>query len=416
MPKVGGKRRKTRTQADGAPKGAVVASEVGTIKEDSTTVVPKTIVARGSKVIPLISELVRDLRKVMAPNTTTNLREKNFNRMKDYISVAGLLGISHLLVVSQTKSNIVLRIGKMENGPTLHFHVEKYCLARHIRASQKKPHDSSSAYLTSPLVVLNNFGKTEDSHVKLMSVTLQHMFPSINVKTIRLNECRRVVLFHYMKDTGLVEMRHYYIRAAPVGISRSVKKILQASIPDLGKLQDISEFIEGQGLGAASDSEAEDESSRVILPEKFIGRGNAQSQQSSIKLSEVGPRMTLDLFKVERGLCEGDILYHKYESKSAEEAAQTKRKVEKGKMLKQERRAVQEANVKRKRAEEEEKLQAKKQKKMERIEGAGGKADTGEDADADAEDESEEEFDEDDLDDDDDAEDVEGNDYDEGDD
>jgi hypothetical protein len=32
-------------------------------------------------------------------------------------------------------------------------------------------------------------------------------------------------------------MRHYAIRAQPVGISRSVKKILQARIPDLGQLE-----------------------------------------------------------------------------------------------------------------------------------------------------------------------------------
>jgi ribosome biogenesis protein SSF1/2 len=327
MPKVGGKRKKTRTQQAAAPKGAVVASEVGHIKEDSTVVIPKSIVARGNKVIPLVSELILDFRKLMSPNTASNLREKSFNRMKDYCQVAGLLGVSHIIVFSQTENNIVLRIGRYENGPTLHFHVHKYCLCRHVRASQKRPHDSATAYLTSPLVVLNNFGKTEDSHVKLISVTLQHMFPSINIKTIRLNECRRIVLFNYMKDSGLIEMRHYHIRAQPVGLSKSVKKVLQANIPDLGKLEDISEFIQGQGLGAASDSEAEDESSRVILPDNFIGKGNIKSQQSSIKLSEIGPRLTLELFKVERGLCEGDVLYHKHENKTPEDAARIKQKV-----------------------------------------------------------------------------------------
>lgn len=323
MPRVGGRRKKTRTQGVAAPAGAV---SQGAVKEESPAV-PRSIVARGTKVIPLVSELVQDLRKLMSPYTATNLRERSFNRMKDYAQVAGVLGITHLLIISQTENNIVLRIGKHENGPTLHFHIQKYCLARHVRAAQKRPHNSTSAYLTSPLVVLNNFGKTEDSHVKLMAVTLQHMFPSINIKTIRLNECRRVVLFNYMKESGLVEMRHYHIRAQPMGISRSVKKVLQAKLPDLGDLQDISQFIEGQGLGAASDSEAEDETSRVVLPEKFIGHGNAKSQQSSIKLSEAGPRLTLELFKVERGLNEGDVLYHKYIRKTPEEAARTKQRV-----------------------------------------------------------------------------------------
>jgi len=52
------------------------------------------------------------------------------------------------------------------------------------------------------------------------------MFPTINIKTVHLHDCRRVVLFHLNKD-GVVEMRHYAIRANPVGVSRPVKRIIQ---------------------------------------------------------------------------------------------------------------------------------------------------------------------------------------------
>ena len=38
--------------------------------------VPKSIVAKASKVAPQVSELVRDLRKIMNPYTASNLREK----------------------------------------------------------------------------------------------------------------------------------------------------------------------------------------------------------------------------------------------------------------------------------------------------------------------------------------------------
>lgn len=90
---------------------------------------------------------------------------------------------------------------------------------------------------TAPLVVLNNFGSSEESHVKLMRATFQNMFPAINIKTVKLNDCRRVVLFHYIKEEGVVDMRHYAIKAAPVGISKSVKRILEAKIPDLSRLE-----------------------------------------------------------------------------------------------------------------------------------------------------------------------------------
>lgn len=75
-------------------------------------------------------------------------------------------------------------------------------------------------------VVLNNFGGTEaPSHVKLMKVTLQNMFPSINVATVKLQECRRVVMFNLDKSNNNVEMRHYAIRATPTGITKAIKKV-----------------------------------------------------------------------------------------------------------------------------------------------------------------------------------------------
>jgi ribosome biogenesis protein SSF1/2 len=104
------------------------------------------------------------------------------------------------------------------------------------------------------------------------------MFPTINVQTVKLSECRRVVLYHYNKEEDVVEQRHYAIRASPVGLSRPIKRLVQSKIPDLHDLQDISELVEG-GAGAASDSEAEDETSHVVLPEKYIGKGNAPSQK-----------------------------------------------------------------------------------------------------------------------------------------
>ena len=69
-------------------------------------------------------------------------------------------------------------------------------------------------------------------------------------------------------------------------------------------------------------------SEQVTLPERYIGKGNAQSQQSSMKLTELGPRITLDMFKIEQGVAEGDVLYHKFIHKTPEEAAETKARVQ----------------------------------------------------------------------------------------
>ena len=52
----------------------------------------------------------------MGPYTATNLKEKRSNRMKDYTSVASSLGVSHLLGLSQTASNTVMRIAKINRA------------------------------------------------------------------------------------------------------------------------------------------------------------------------------------------------------------------------------------------------------------------------------------------------------------
>lgn len=251
------------------------------------------------------------------------------------------------------------------------------------------------------MLVLNNFNQSDDQHVKLMKVTFQHMFRTINVNTVKLGDCRRVVLYHYLPETGQVEMRHYAIRASPVGISRNVKKIIQSKIPDLSNLEDISEFVEGNagGFGSVSDSEAEEEGSRVTLPERYVGRGNAKAQLSAMKLVELGPRLTMELFKVEQGVNEGDILYHKFVHKTPEEAAAIKARIERERALKEQRRRVQEENVKRKRDAKEEKKKLREERKKRRLEGGDserrGDDDDDEEEDDDDEEEEEEEEEED---------------------
>ena len=353
---------KTRTHKGSEPEGATVL-EGGVQTALANDMVPRSIVARSGKVMTQVSELIRDMRKLMGPHTTAKLQEKRGNKMKDYSAVASQLGVSHLLLLSQTNTNVVFRVARAPNGPTLHFHVTEYTLASQIRANQKRPHENANNYLTPPLVVLNNFGAATEQHVKLMKVSFQHMFPSINGKTVKLADCRRVVLFHLRKEDGQVEMRHFALTASPVGINRNLKKIINGKLPNLSNLTDVSEILTGgSSLYPASDSEGEDETSHVQLAQNIAGKGNANSQKSALKLVELGPRMTLKLFKVEKGVCEGEVLYHGLVTKTAEEAKHTKNRRENEASQKAERRAVQEGNVSRKRAAEEEKKQNKKRR------------------------------------------------------
>lgn len=93
-----------------------------------------------------------------------------------------------------------------------------------------------------------------------------------------------------------IDFRHYAIKVVPVGLSRGIKKIVQAKVPNLSKCQDISEFLTKPTM---SESEAEDdENSHVTLSQKLSSRGNQADSKSAIRLSELGPRITLQVKKL----------------------------------------------------------------------------------------------------------------------
>uniref|UniRef100_M4BIJ1 Brix domain-containing protein n=1 Tax=Hyaloperonospora arabidopsidis (strain Emoy2) TaxID=559515 RepID=M4BIJ1_HYAAE len=315
------------------------------------------------KVPSVVSSLVQDMRRVMAPYTADKLREKRKNTLKDFVHVGAPLGITHFIFFTNTDAGTNLKIARIPRGPTLSFKVTKYSLMSQMHLVVRRPVDASQALKSKPLVVLNNFTAPDD-HMKLMNVTFQNMFPAIDVQTVALAECRRVVLFNYEKETDTVEFRQYVIRAAPLGLSKSVKTIVKAKVPNLNKLEDISEYVlgNGAGIGSASDSEVDDEASHVTLPDSFRGRGNRKAEKSAVRLTEIGPRLTLALTKVERGICEGDVLYHAYKTKTPEEAAKAKAKHEAAVALKHQRREEQESNV----AKKQEVKDAKKQRKADR--------------------------------------------------
>lgn len=44
--------------------------------------------------------------------------------------------------------------------------------------------------------------------------------------------------------TQLIDMRHYAVVVAPVGLNRSVKKVIMGKVPNLSKCEDIADFVE----------------------------------------------------------------------------------------------------------------------------------------------------------------------------
>lgn len=90
---------------------------------------------------------------MMEPGTASRLKERRANRLRDYLTMAGPLGVSHLMLFSRSESgNTNMRLAITPRGPTLHFNVEKYSLCKDIRKALKHPKGGGKEYLTAPLV------------------------------------------------------------------------------------------------------------------------------------------------------------------------------------------------------------------------------------------------------------------------
>ncbi|TPX35456.1 hypothetical protein SmJEL517_g02072 [Synchytrium microbalum] len=361
-----------------------------TVPGDLQPKLPKSFVIRSGAVGRSVCHLVKDVRRIMEPNTAIKLRERRGNKLKDFANMAGPLGVSHIMIFSRTESHLNMRLARFPRGPTLSFHVNEYSLMRDIAATHSKPKSPGTEFSTPPLVVLNNFG-SDERHVKLVSTMFQHMFPPINVQTMKLADARRVVLFNRDPETGSIDLRHFIVTVRVTGVSKTIKTLLQANIPDLKNYDDISDYILRGGAG--SDSEAEDApDSTMSLPQNYVGRNNRKSEQRAIRLVEIGPRLNLSLVKIQADLCAGEVLYHSEVKKTPEEAkAIAKRKAQQA-ASKADRKRQQESNVAKKKDQKKALVTLQRERQREKFGAKSKNSDDEGDEDEDDDDDDEEDI------------------------
>ncbi|KAL5604035.1 hypothetical protein BROUX41_002031 [Berkeleyomyces rouxiae] len=370
--------------------------------DGATIKAPKNMVIRigASEVGSSISQLVTDVRRVMEPNTATRLKERRANRLRDYLTMCGPLGVTHLMLFSRSDAgNTNMRVCVTPRGPTLNFRVERYSLAKDVQKSQRHPLGGGSEYSAPPLLVMNNFSTAKDheqkipKHLESLTTTVfQSLFPPINPQTTPLKTIRRVLLLNREAseeddDAFTLNFRHYAIVTKTAGLSRPLRRLRRAEkilssknrkggLPNLGKLNDISDFMIGgdNGEGYVSDytsgSEVETDAEVEILdnaPRKVSLRARraaaeaaagddededaaeaGQVEKRAVKLVELGPRLRLRLTKVEEGVCGGRVLWHEYIEKSKEETDALEDKWEKKRAAKEERKKAQRENMEKK--------------------------------------------------------------------
>ncbi|BGP21124.1 hypothetical protein JCM10213_008963 [Rhodosporidiobolus nylandii] len=291
MPKKGSKRKKTRTHVKPAANAAPGATGANSGSGASKT--PKSFVVKSGVVGGSVAQLTKDVRRVLEPNTATRLRERKANRLRDYVSMSGPLGVTHLMVFSQPSSDasaplaststsaahenetgeqraersliegtttVNLRLIRLPRGPTLSFKVLRYSLAQDVLRMARRPRAVGREFAEAPLLILSGFGG-EDKQLKLMTTVFQNLFPPIHVQTMALSSARRVVLLSYNPVTRTVDFRHYLISVRPVGVSKPIRKIIAGSTNN--KVVPLSRK---RPAPAASDSEASDLEDRPVVP------------------------------------------------------------------------------------------------------------------------------------------------------
>ncbi|KAH7889924.1 Brix domain-containing protein [Phlebopus sp. FC_14] len=360
------RRRKNRTHLKGA--GA---------SESTGENVPKSFIIKHGQVGSSLTQLVRDLRKVMEPNTATRLKERKRNKLKDFLTMAPALKVSHLLALTLTDVAPSLRMVRLPIGPTFSFRIERYSLMKDLMKTSRSARSKGMEYLTAPLLVLASFpspSPTTPRHLPLLMKAFQSIFPPLAPNSMSLSGARRIVLIAYNSERGTIDFRHYIITVKPYGVSKRVRRVLEgpskkststsmSGVLDLGNEKDVADFLLRKRGEPGPDSEAGyesaassassvagDDGDAISLADDYVGRNNKKGQKKAVKLDEVGPRMELRLIKIMEGVPskEGAVMYHELVKKSKAEAAALKASHAAKEKLRKERREEQEQNVRRK--------------------------------------------------------------------
>eukprot|EP01063_Lacrimia_lanifica_P029297 TRINITY_DN4438_c0_g2_i1.p1 TRINITY_DN4438_c0_g2~~TRINITY_DN4438_c0_g2_i1.p1 ORF type:complete len:473 (+),score=223.72 TRINITY_DN4438_c0_g2_i1:104-1522(+) len=350
MPYKKGKRVKRRTH------------KISIEDEKELVDAPKSLVFCKGKVGKEVNQLMTEWRQAMMPFTAQKLKVVKRDKVKDVSELAKHFGCSTVHVFSCSPGGTHFRVLRAPNGPSMTFRVESFKLRADILKERGKSFlvSDTQSFSKPPLVVFNQLN-TGANHHELIMTTFKSMFPRIHVDTFKLSHCHRVMLINYQKAHDAIEIRHYGVLARTAGVSAAAKKLARNILPKrMGNLDSVEDLF-GKGGDYLSDTDGEGE--EVELPQNF--RKHSSGSHTRLKLTEIGPRLTLKLCKVESGFWAGETIYHSHFTKTPEEQADTAKRVKMRERLKQMRKSEQDANVAAKKAAVEEK-KAKKEEDRKR--------------------------------------------------
>jgi len=276
---------------------------------------PHSFVIKRGQIGGGLMKLMNDMRCVLEPFTAKNLHVMRKNSVRDFVSIASIFHVQNMLIITRTEKSAYLRFCKLPRGPTLTYKIIDYTLKKDIVASQRKPCSTPDLYLRAPLVIMKSFNEKiqgDEEHQfdqnELQTVMWQGLFPSIDVRHLKLLKMKRCVLLRLDPATGNIDFRHYAIRVRPVGVSKPIRRLVtRKKIPDLGKFQSIDDMLDDGGMSSGASDGEEDQ----LDTSRHVDTSNEDfsTTKSAIRLVELGPRLTIKLHRINEGLLGGIRLY-----------------------------------------------------------------------------------------------------------
>jgi len=226
--------------------------------------------------------------------------------------VAGTLGASHLIRVSNNEKNIPhVHLSRFPAGPSFDLRVDGFSLMSDIRGLVESGGGiglSKQDEQFPPVAILNGFKNSSNEFVNLLCEAIKGLIPPIDISKINTKTCRRVVLFNYNADSNVLSIRHFRVKidsAATIESSTCaaiLKSRKSSKIPNLGKLVSLSDLIPS----ASIHEPVADDNSQV---EVYGKKQSTRKSKAQLKLIEMGPRLDCSLSRVMSGVEEGTVLF-----------------------------------------------------------------------------------------------------------
>lgn len=287
-------------------------------------------------------------------------------KIKDICKAATNFGVQNLLLFSSKNGKLQIRLTGNNAGPTFTFRVKEFVLNKDLQNKLPRNKILNATQLKTPIVLckgfdgeifefsqkLEGFDPNLEKYLPVLKSAVKNLYPNIRANPhASLQTAKRAVLFFFNRKLKVLEVRNYYIKKAHSGLNKKIKKLLNNNkLLDFGNLGDVSEMFLDQKVDV-SDSDVDNLQTKIKVDQKL--GGEVASTEVNLRLYEIGPRVTMELFKVQEGFLEGEVLYHAVVSKTEEEKEGLRKKVAAKEKLRQERREEQERNVARKKEEQE---------------------------------------------------------------